>query len=86
MGGALPKLVNWRKQDEIIPYSHAQNMPGAKVLIFDDAGHMIFMEQASYVNVLIKHYIGSWGFRRHAPKRSSWPGLNRPSPLAVLWE
>jgi hypothetical protein len=61
-------------------------MPGAKVVVFDDPGHMIFMKQASDVNALIKQYIGIWGFRCRALKRSSWPGLNRPSSLAVLWE
>lgn len=57
-GEAPPTLVIWGKQDEIIPAVHAQNLPGAKVVVFDDAGHMVYMEKASDVNTLIKQHIG----------------------------
>lgn len=56
---APPTLVIWGKQDEIIPAAHAENLPGAKVVVFDDAGHMVYMEKASDVNALIKQHIGS---------------------------
>jgi len=54
-----PTLVIWGKQDEIIPHEHASRLPGAKVVVFDDAGHMVYMEKASDVNALIKEHIGS---------------------------
>lgn len=57
--GAPPTLVIWGKQDEIIPAAHAENLPGAKVVVFDDAGHMVYMEKASDVNALIKQHIGA---------------------------
>ena len=40
-----------------VPSAHAQKLPGAKVVVFDDAGHMVFMEKASDVNALIKAHI-----------------------------
>lgn len=57
-GDAPPTLIIWGKQDEIIPAAHAANLPGAKVVVFDDAGHMVYMEKASDVNALIKQHIG----------------------------
>ena len=57
-GKAPPALVIWGRQDEIIPAAHADNLPGAKVVVFDDAGHMVYMEKASDVNALIKQHIG----------------------------
>ncbi|WP_421693688.1 acetoin dehydrogenase dihydrolipoyllysine-residue acetyltransferase subunit [Aestuariivirga sp.] len=56
-GDGPPTLVIWGKQDEIIPAAHAEALPGAKVVVFDDAGHMVFMEKASDVNSLIKAHI-----------------------------
>lgn len=56
-GKAPPALVIWGRQDEVIPFAHAQKLPGAKVVVFDDAGHMVFMEKASDVNSLIKAHI-----------------------------
>ena len=58
-GEAPPTLVIWGKQDEVIPAAHAEALPGAKVVVFDDAGHMVYMEKASDVNALIKAHIGS---------------------------
>jgi pyruvate dehydrogenase E2 component (dihydrolipoamide acetyltransferase) len=55
-----PTLVIWGKQDEIIPSAHSGKLPGAKVHVFDNAGHMVYMEKASDVNNLIKaHVAGS---------------------------
>jgi pyruvate dehydrogenase E2 component (dihydrolipoamide acetyltransferase) len=54
-------LVIWGKHDEIIPASHANNLPGAKVQVFDDAGHMVFMEKANDVNALLKAHINQHG-------------------------
>ena len=51
-------LVIWGKEDEIIPATHANNLPGAKVQVFDGAGHMVFMEKANDVNALLKAHIG----------------------------
>ena len=56
-GKTPPALVIWGRQDEVIPFAHAQKLPGAKVVVFDDAGHMVFMEKASDVNSLIKAHI-----------------------------
>jgi pyruvate dehydrogenase E2 component (dihydrolipoamide acetyltransferase) len=50
-------LIIWGKEDRVIPASHAQNLPGAKVHVIEGAGHMVFMEKASEVNALIKAHI-----------------------------
>ena len=52
-----PALVIWGKEDQIIPAAHAGKLPGAKVHVIDNAGHMVFMEKASDVNALIKAHI-----------------------------
>ena len=56
-GKQPPTLVIWGKDDQVIPSAHAQKLPGAKVHVFDSAGHMVFMEKASDVNNLIKSHI-----------------------------
>jgi len=56
-GKLPPTLVIWGRQDQIIPVAHAANLPGAKSHVFDDAGHMVFMEKASDVNALIKDHV-----------------------------
>jgi pyruvate dehydrogenase E2 component (dihydrolipoamide acetyltransferase) len=53
-----PALVIWGAADEVIPASQAHALPGAKVQVFDRAGHMVFMEKASDVNALIRAHIG----------------------------
>ena len=59
-GKLPPTLVIWGKDDQVIPASHAGNLPGAKVHVLEGAGHMVFMEKASDVNALIKaHVAGS---------------------------
>ncbi len=55
---AADAIVIWGKEDEIIPASHANNLPGAKVHVFDGAGHMVFMEKANDVNALLKAHVG----------------------------
>jgi pyruvate dehydrogenase E2 component (dihydrolipoamide acetyltransferase) len=55
--GKAKALVIWGKEDEVIPAAHANNLPGAAVHIFDNAGHMVFMEKASDVNALIKAHV-----------------------------
>lgn len=52
-----PALVIWGREDQIIPAAHAGKLPGAKVHVIDNAGHMVFMEKASDVNALIKAHI-----------------------------
>jgi pyruvate dehydrogenase E2 component (dihydrolipoamide acetyltransferase) len=56
-GKAPPALVIWGKDDQVMPVSHANNLPGAKVHVIEGAGHMVFMEKASEVNALIKAHI-----------------------------
>lgn len=56
-GKMPPTLVIWGKDDEVIPSSHAGNLPGAKVHVLEGAGHMVFMEKAGEVNSLIKGHI-----------------------------
>lgn len=50
---AQPMQVIWGAYDQIIPASHAADLPSAKVEVIDDAGHMVQMEKASRVNELI---------------------------------
>jgi len=52
-----PALIVWGAEDQVIPAAHAKNLAGAKVHVFDNAGHMVFMEKASDVNALIKAHI-----------------------------
>ncbi len=57
--GGTPTLVIWGKDDNIVPAAHAANAKGAKVQIFDGAGHMVQMEQAEKVNSLIKQHLAA---------------------------
>jgi pyruvate dehydrogenase E2 component (dihydrolipoamide acetyltransferase) len=54
---AASALVIWGKEDQVIPASHAERLPGAKVHVIEGAGHMVFMEKAGEVNALIKAHI-----------------------------
>jgi pyruvate dehydrogenase E2 component (dihydrolipoamide acetyltransferase) len=56
-GKSPPSLVIWGKDDRVIPFAHAANLPGARVHIIDNAGHMVFIEKASDVNALIRQHI-----------------------------
>ena len=49
-----PALVIWGAADEVIPASQAHALPAATVKVFENAGHMVFMEKASDVNALIR--------------------------------
>ena len=55
----IPVLVIWGKEDAIIPASHAANVPGARVEIIPDAGHMPQMEAAGKVNDLILGFLAA---------------------------
>jgi pyruvate dehydrogenase E2 component (dihydrolipoamide acetyltransferase) len=53
-GRGTPLTVLWGREDRIIPAAHAANAPeGARVRLFDGAGHMVMMEKAGEVNALI---------------------------------
>ena len=56
-GKLPPALVIWGREDQVIPVTHAGNLPGAKVHVIGNAGHMVFMEKANEVNALIKAHI-----------------------------
>lgn len=58
---AIPTLVIWGKEDQIIPVAHAANAKGAKVEILEGAGHMPHMEKASKVTSLIKEQVAGKG-------------------------
>jgi pyruvate dehydrogenase E2 component (dihydrolipoamide acetyltransferase) len=57
VGKLPPTLVIWGEEDQVIPSSHATNLPGAKVQVLENTGHMVFMEKAGDVNNLIKAHI-----------------------------
>lgn len=58
LGGKLPPtLVIWGKEDQVVPVAHAANLPGARVHVLENAGHMVFMEKAGDVNALIRAHI-----------------------------
>jgi pimeloyl-ACP methyl ester carboxylesterase len=46
---ACPTLILWGRQDKLIPLSHgeylAQHIPGAKLQVFEDCGHMLPFEK-----------------------------------------
>jgi len=54
-----PTLILWGKSDQIISADQAKLAPeGATVKIFEGAGHMVMMEKASEINLLIKEHLG----------------------------
>jgi pyruvate dehydrogenase E2 component (dihydrolipoamide acetyltransferase) len=53
----VPALVIWGSEDRIIPASHAKAAIGARVEVIGGAGHMVQMEQAGKVNLLIRTHI-----------------------------
>lgn len=56
----VPMLVVWGREDQIVPVSHSENVPGhARVEILDDTGHMPQMEAAGQVNRLIGEFLDS---------------------------
>jgi pyruvate dehydrogenase E2 component (dihydrolipoamide acetyltransferase) len=53
-GVEVPILAIWGREDNIVPHSHAENLPEhARVEVLDDTGHMPQMEAAGKVNRLI---------------------------------
>jgi|YelNatPaOPRAMG01_1025707.scaffolds.fasta_scaffold19003_1 pyruvate dehydrogenase E2 component (dihydrolipoamide acetyltransferase) len=54
----LPVQIIWGDADEILPVSHAQNLPvGITIHIIHDVGHMPQMEKAAEVNRLISDMV-----------------------------
>jgi pyruvate dehydrogenase E2 component (dihydrolipoamide acetyltransferase) len=49
----MPTQIVWGAKDAIIPVAHARAVPGARVEIIEEAGHMAQMEAAARVNELI---------------------------------
>jgi pyruvate dehydrogenase E2 component (dihydrolipoamide acetyltransferase) len=53
----VPVQVIWGEGDAIIPATQASALPGARVTLIPDAGHMVQMEQSAEVNRLIRDFI-----------------------------
>jgi pimeloyl-ACP methyl ester carboxylesterase len=57
-----PTLIFWGKQDKIIPVAHAQVatklIPGARLQLFDNCGHMPQLEHAEEFNRLVLEFLG----------------------------
>ena len=52
---SIPIKLIWGKEDLILPYSHAQGLPGSiAVHIFPNTGHMVHIEQSQLINRLIR--------------------------------
>lgn len=53
----MPVLVLWGSEDRILPVSHALNLPAhVRTEILPDHGHMVQMEAASKVNLVIRSF------------------------------
>ena len=51
---SIPVKLIWGKEDQILPSSHAQGLPGSfAVHIFPNTGHMVHIEQSKVINRLI---------------------------------
>ena len=51
---SMPVKLIWGKEDQILPSSHAQDLPGSfAVHIFPNTGHMVHIEQSQVINRLI---------------------------------
>lgn len=56
---AIPTIVIWGEDDQVLPAKHAEGLPGAvKVTKLAGAGHIVHMEKANDVNALITAFIG----------------------------
>ena len=52
---SIPVKLIWGKEDQILPSSHAQGLPGSfAVHIFPNTGHMVHIEQSKVINRLIR--------------------------------
>jgi pyruvate dehydrogenase E2 component (dihydrolipoamide acetyltransferase) len=59
-GLVVPILAVWGSEDEIVPASHADNLPDrARVEIIDGKGHSVQMEAAGPVNRLVADFLSS---------------------------
>jgi pyruvate dehydrogenase E2 component (dihydrolipoamide acetyltransferase) len=57
-GSDVPILAIWGSEDEVVPASHADNLPDrARVEIIDGKGHSVQMEAAGRVNRLIGEFL-----------------------------
>jgi pyruvate dehydrogenase E2 component (dihydrolipoamide acetyltransferase) len=57
-GTDVPILAVWGSEDEVVPASHADNLPdNARVEIIDGKGHSVQMEAAGRVNRLIEDFL-----------------------------
>ena len=60
-----PTLVIWGKQDRVIPVAHAdiavKNIPGARLELFDNCGHMPMFEQPEKFNRLVLDFLNKNG-------------------------
>lgn len=56
-----PTLIVWGRRDGIIPVSHAQvaveKIPGARLELFDECGHMPMLEQPEKFNRLVLEFL-----------------------------
>lgn len=61
-GVEVPILAIWGREDQVIPFSHTENLPDhARVEILDDSGHMPQMEAAGKTNRLVEEFLDSEG-------------------------
>jgi pyruvate dehydrogenase E2 component (dihydrolipoamide acetyltransferase) len=59
-GSDVPLLAVWGSEDDIVPASHADNLPDhARVDIIDGKGHSVQMEAAGMVNRLVADFLRS---------------------------
>jgi pyruvate dehydrogenase E2 component (dihydrolipoamide acetyltransferase) len=59
-GADIPILAVWGREDEVVPASHADNLPDrARVEIIDGKGHSVQMEAAGPVNRLVADFLSS---------------------------
>jgi len=51
---SIPVKLIWGKEDQVLPSSHAQDLPGSFAIhIFPNTGHMVHIEQSQVINRLI---------------------------------
>ncbi|SVC78699.1 uncharacterized protein METZ01_LOCUS331553, partial [marine metagenome] len=51
---SIPVKLIWGKEDQVLPSSHAQDLPGSFTIhIFPNTGHMVHIEQSQVINRLI---------------------------------
>ncbi len=61
-GVEVPILAIWGREDQVIPSSHTENLPGhARVEVLDNSGHMPQMESAGKTNRLVGEFLDGEG-------------------------